>query len=123
MSCSFSDGAAAAMEVACAVDARLSELRSRKVKVKVKGIGNAPLLQKELAFFTIDGSKRFAELVDFLKKMLKLDSKGTLHVYVSDSFEPLRDEIIDDLYRCFGGDSLALGGRTDPEGWCFGALV
>lgn len=86
-----------AEQVAEALDGRLAELRSGKVEVHVKAIGSAPALRQPR--FTIDGSKRFVDLVMFLKTSLKLES---LHVYCNDAFEPLQDECIADLKRCFG---------------------
>mmetsp|Transcript_32034 Transcript_32034/g.92578 ORF Transcript_32034/g.92578 Transcript_32034/m.92578 type:complete len:115 (+) Transcript_32034:81-425(+) len=87
--------------IADVIELRLSELRAGKVEVQVKPIGNAPAARQPR--FTIDGSKRFCDLVTYLKKSLNLE---ILHVYCCDAFEPMQDESIADLKRCFG-----VGGR------------
>mmetsp|Transcript_63593 Transcript_63593/g.113168 ORF Transcript_63593/g.113168 Transcript_63593/m.113168 type:complete len:111 (-) Transcript_63593:282-614(-) len=78
----------------------LETLRTEKGKVVVqaKAIGSTPHLQQDR--FTIDGTKRFADLVNHLKMRLRLD---TLYVYCNDgAFEPSPDEYMGDLSRCFG---------------------
>mmetsp|Transcript_70096 Transcript_70096/g.193919 ORF Transcript_70096/g.193919 Transcript_70096/m.193919 type:complete len:111 (-) Transcript_70096:22-354(-) len=90
--------------------ARLAELRVGKVEVHVKAIGSTPTLRQPR--FTIDGSKRFGELVAFLKGALKLE---TLHVYCCDAFEPSHDEHIADLRHCFGtGNRLSISYSSEP---------
>mmetsp|Transcript_38702 Transcript_38702/g.82329 ORF Transcript_38702/g.82329 Transcript_38702/m.82329 type:complete len:111 (-) Transcript_38702:98-430(-) len=104
--------AAAPAAVAAAtgpVAVRLAELRAGKVEVYVKAIGSIPTLRQPR--FTIDGTKRFGEIVSFLKGALKLD---TLHVYCCDAFEPAQDEVIADLRHCFGaGNKLNLSYATE----------
>merc|ERR1719500_1654662 len=90
--------------MAAAIDDRLAELRLGKVEVNFKAIGGAPVLKNQR--FTIDGAKTFGELITFLKGSLKME---TLHVYCCDAFEPMQDEYIADLKRCFGtGNKLNL---------------
>mmetsp|Transcript_63140 Transcript_63140/g.184620 ORF Transcript_63140/g.184620 Transcript_63140/m.184620 type:complete len:107 (-) Transcript_63140:72-392(-) len=92
------------------IAARLVELRVGKVEVHVKAIGSTPTLRQPR--FTIDGSKRFGELVVFLKAALKLE---VLHVYCCDAFEPPCDEHIADLRSCFGvGGRLTLSYSSEP---------
>ncbi|CAE8611599.1 unnamed protein product [Polarella glacialis] len=70
----------------------------------LQAIGSTPTLRQPR--FTIDGAKKFGELVLFLKGALKLE---VLHVYCSDAFEPAPDESLADLRRCFGvGNRLSV---------------
>merc|ERR1719231_1191299 len=93
-----------------AIAAHLLELRQGKVEIHVKAIGSAPTLRQPR--FTIDGQKRFKELVAFLKNALKVDS---LHVYCCDAFEPMPDECIADLKRCFAiSNRLNISYSSEP---------
>mmetsp|Transcript_91009 Transcript_91009/g.257108 ORF Transcript_91009/g.257108 Transcript_91009/m.257108 type:complete len:110 (-) Transcript_91009:113-442(-) len=89
---------------------RLAELRAGKIEIHVKAVGSTPTLRQPR--FTIDGTKRFGELVAFLKGALKVD---TLHVYCCDAFEPAHDEYINDLWRCFKtGNRLSINYASEP---------
>ena len=97
-------------EMSGPIAVRLSELRKGKVEVYVKAIGNAPTLRQPR--FTIDGSKRFGELVSFLQRTLELE---TLHVYCCDAFEPTHDEYVAYLQKCFGtGNRLSISYSREP---------
>mmetsp|Transcript_82 Transcript_82/g.70 ORF Transcript_82/g.70 Transcript_82/m.70 type:complete len:112 (-) Transcript_82:27-362(-) len=91
------------------IPARLDQLRAGKVEVHVKAIGAAPTLRQPR--FTMAGSKKFGELIQFLKSTLKTES---LHVYCADAFEPSVDEAIADLKECFGiGGKLSVSYSTE----------
>merc|ERR1711971_519076 len=92
------------------VAARLAELRTGKIEVHVKAIGSVATLRQPR--FTIDGTKRFGELVSFLKNALKVE---TLHVYCCDAFEPAYDEYMADLFSCFKtGNYLMISYANEP---------
>eukprot|EP00747_Dinoflagellata_sp_TGD_P196582 gnl/TRDRNA2_/TRDRNA2_66886_c0_seq1.p1 gnl/TRDRNA2_/TRDRNA2_66886_c0~~gnl/TRDRNA2_/TRDRNA2_66886_c0_seq1.p1 ORF type:complete len:107 (-),score=19.96 gnl/TRDRNA2_/TRDRNA2_66886_c0_seq1:66-386(-) len=92
------------------VEDYLRKLRAGKVEVHVKAIGSTPTLRQPR--FTIDGSKRFGDLAEFLRSSLRLE---TLHVYCSDAFEPAADECIADLRSCFGvGNRLNISYSSEP---------
>ncbi|XP_077240972.1 ubiquitin-like protein ATG12 isoform X2 [Tasmannia lanceolata] len=66
----------------------------RKVVVHLRATGDAPILKQ--AKFKMDGSEKFARVIDFLRRQLHRD---TLFVYVNSAFSPNPDELVIDLYN------------------------
>jgi ubiquitin-like protein ATG12 len=71
-----------------------------KVKVHFVAVGSAPLMKKTK--FQISADQRFAAVISFLRKMLKLtDSGSSLFLYCNSAFMPSPDELLRDLNECF----------------------
>lgn len=71
-----------------------------KVKVHFVAVGSAPIMKK--AKFQIRADQRFATVVVFLRKVLKLQGSGSaLFLYCQSSFCPGPDELIGDLKESF----------------------
>jgi ubiquitin-like protein ATG12 len=72
-----------------------------KVKVHFVAVGSAPIMKKTK--FQIGADQRFAAVIAFLRKMLKLPSNGSsLFLYCNSAFVPGPDELVGDLKECFG---------------------
>jgi ubiquitin-like protein ATG12 len=73
------------------------------VKVQFKAVGNAPLLKKTK--FRVPGSETFAGLAKVLRQLLGCAPSEELHMYISSSFAPLPDQLLSDLFDCFGTEA------------------
>lgn len=75
-----------------------SDTTPKKVKIHFVAVGSAPLMKRTK--FQIGSDQRFAAVIGFLRKMLKL-GQGSLFLYVNAAFVPSPDELVGDLDDCF----------------------
>lgn len=73
---------------------------AEKVLIRLKSIGNAPILSTTL--FKITASHQFGHINSLLRKKLNLDDSESLYTYVNFSFCPSMEDTILDLYKLFG---------------------
>jgi hypothetical protein len=71
--------------------------RNFKVVVSFHPVGSAPRLK--VSKFTVDGNLKMAELTNYLSKIIK---ESDVHLYVSNSIEPMEDQYIGDFVKIFG---------------------
>jgi ubiquitin-like protein ATG12 len=72
-----------------------------KVKVHLVAVGSAPIMKKTK--FQIGSDQRFASVVAFMRKALKLQDTGSsLFLYCNSAFVPGPDELLGDLKESFG---------------------
>jgi len=72
-----------------------SSTNSSKVKVHLVAVGSAPILKKTK--FQISADQRFASVIQFVRKMLKVD---TVFLYCHSAFVPAPDQLVGDLRDC-----------------------
>ena len=75
---------------------------SEKIIVQFKATGSAPILKQP--FFKLGKQQKFSTVIQFLRKLLQMSESDPLFVYINSSFAPLPDEIVSQLYDCFGTD-------------------
>ncbi|PIA18656.1 acyltransferase ChoActase/COT/CPT [Coemansia reversa NRRL 1564] len=103
---------AAAGTTAAAAEAA-SNSQPKKVVVRFRSTGNAPILKKSV--YKISSAQRFQALIVFLRKELGYKTSEPLFVYVNSAFSPAPDEIVYNLSRCFGLDGqLTINYATTP---------
>ena len=92
--------------------ANLGVLRDFPVTIQFQAIGSAPTMRKTK--FRIGGKSKFADLVVFLKRALKMEESP--YLYVQNCFVPSPDEYVGDLCKCFGrsDDVLQIGYSLTP---------
>ncbi|KAG4098680.1 autophagy protein 12 [Neocallimastix lanati (nom. inval.)] len=84
---------------------------TEKILVRFRAVGDAPLLKNPV--FKVDGNREFSTIIKGLNYKLKQCSN--LHFYINNSFSPSPDEIINNLYKCFGtGNELQVNYATTP---------
>ncbi|KAI9305523.1 ubiquitin-like autophagy protein Apg12-domain-containing protein [Cunninghamella echinulata] len=71
-----------------------------KVIVRFCAIGNAPILKQ--SYYKITASNKFHTVIQFLRKELKYQGSDPLFLYINSAFSPAPDEIVSNLYKCFG---------------------
>eukprot|EP01102_Stenamoeba_stenopodia_P010898 TRINITY_DN3321_c0_g1_i2.p1 TRINITY_DN3321_c0_g1~~TRINITY_DN3321_c0_g1_i2.p1 ORF type:complete len:124 (+),score=28.43 TRINITY_DN3321_c0_g1_i2:230-601(+) len=70
-----------------------------KVVILLKSTGNAPPLK--IKKFQLKASSPFSNVIEFLRKQLKLTAADDLFLFINCTFQPSPDEQISDLFKCF----------------------
>ncbi|KAI8826807.1 putative autophagy-related protein 12 [Fimicolochytrium jonesii] len=86
-----------------------------KVVVRFRATGSAPILKQ--AFFKISASQKFQTVINFLKKELNYKPQDVLFLYVNSSFAPAPDEIVGNLYKCFGAEGNLIVNYSTTAAW------
>jgi len=76
--------------------------KPEKISVLLKPVGDAPILKQK--HWLINADKPVAEVITFVSKVLKLDKDSSLFLFVNQAFAPSPDQLIRNLYECFGAD-------------------
>ncbi|XP_034830607.1 autophagy protein 12-like [Maniola hyperantus] len=92
-------------------------VKSDKVKVDIllKATGNAPIMKKKK--WAVDAEKPIGWIMEFVKKYLKLEPEEKLFLYVNQTFAPSPDQIIKNLYECFGTDGKLVLHYCKSQAW------
>jgi ubiquitin-like protein ATG12 len=77
-------------------------VKKEKINVLLKPVGDAPILKQKL--WAIDPEKQVAQVIQFVSRYLKLERENNLLLFVNQSFAPSPDQLIRNLYECFGAD-------------------
>lgn len=84
-----------------------------KITLRFLPVGSAPQLRQRV--FKISSTQRFSFVVGFLRKKLGLKEGEGVWCYVNSVFAPAGDEVVGNLWRCFGrGGELVVGYATMP---------
>ena len=89
--------------------------KDSKITIMFKATGDAPILKQRK--FLIDPTKDVAWLLKFLRRQLKLQVSDALFLYVSQSFVPPPDQVIRNLYDCFGSDRKLIFNYSLNPAW------
>ncbi|KAF4525231.1 hypothetical protein B566_EDAN014006 [Ephemera danica] len=87
----------------------------QKVDILLKAAGNAPIMKKKK--WAVDQDKKIGWIIEFIKKYLKLDSSENLFLYVNQTFAPSPDQIVRNLYECFGSDGKLVLHYCRSQAW------
>ncbi|XP_023945510.1 autophagy protein 12-like [Bicyclus anynana] len=92
-------------------------VKSDKIKVDIllKATGNAPIMKKKK--WAVDAEKPIGWIMEFVKKYLKLEPEEKLFLYVNQTFAPSPDQIIKNLYECFGTDGKLVLHYCKTQAW------
>lgn len=88
---------------------------TKKIDVLLKATGDAPIMKKKK--WAVEGEKRVGWVADFIRKYLKLDQSDSLFVYVNQSFAPAPDQVVRNLYECFGSDGKLVLHYCRTQAW------
>ncbi|CAL4068773.1 unnamed protein product, partial [Meganyctiphanes norvegica] len=86
-----------------------------KVDVLLRATGDAPIMKKKR--WAVEGEKPVGWVSDFIRKYLKLDTSDSLFLYVNQSFAPAPDQLIRNLYECFGSDGKLILHYCKSQAW------
>ncbi|XP_065352902.1 autophagy protein 12-like [Cloeon dipterum] len=73
-----------------------------KIEILLKAAGNAPILKQKK--WIVPQDRTIGWIMDFIKRCLKLEGGENLFLYLNQSFAPSPDQVIANLYECFGAD-------------------
>ncbi|KAI8436339.1 hypothetical protein MSG28_004373 [Choristoneura fumiferana] len=92
-------------------------VKSDKVKIDIllKATGNAPIMKKKK--WAVDAEKPIGWIMEFVKKYLKLEPEEKLFLYVNQTFAPSPDQIVKNLYECFGTDGKLVLHYCKSQAW------
>lgn len=74
----------------------------KKIDVLLKATGDAPIMLKRK--WAVSPTSKVMEIVDFIRRYLKLDQSESLFLYINQAFAPSLDQEISNLYECFGSN-------------------
>lgn len=77
--------------------ANTGPLESKKVVVRFKGVGSAPQLSQDVC--KISASRKFEEVVRYLRRKLKCKDTDSVFLYVNSAFAPSLDEVVGNLHQ------------------------
>ncbi|KPJ12406.1 Ubiquitin-like protein ATG12 [Papilio machaon] len=86
-----------------------------KVDILLKATGDAPIMKKKK--WAVDAEKPIGWIIEFVKKYLKLEPDEKLFLYVNQTFAPSPDQIIKNLYECFGTDGKLVLHYCKSQAW------
>ncbi|XP_075724792.1 autophagy-related 12 isoform X1 [Rhipicephalus microplus] len=70
--------------------------------VFLKATGDAPIMAKRK--WAVSPTSKVMDIVDFVRRYLKLDQSESLFLYINQAFAPSLDQDISNLYECFGSN-------------------
>ncbi|XP_068220243.1 autophagy protein 12-like [Palaemon carinicauda] len=93
----------------------VKEAANKKIDVLLKATGDAPIMKKKK--WAVEGDKPVGWVAEFIRKYLKLEPSESLFVYVNQCFAPAPDQIIRNLYECFGSDGKLVLHYCKTQAW------
>ncbi|XP_076059994.1 autophagy-related 12 [Oratosquilla oratoria] len=88
---------------------------NKKIDVLLRATGDAPIMKKKK--WAVEGEKPVGWVIEFIRKYLKLDANDSLFLYVNQSFAPAPDQIVRNLYDCFGSDGKLVLHYCKTQAW------
>ncbi|XP_028413203.1 ubiquitin-like protein ATG12 [Dendronephthya gigantea] len=86
-----------------------------KIDVLLKAAGDAPIMKKKK--WAVEANKTVAYLVEFIRKYIKCTPADSLFLYVNQCFAPYPDQLIQNLYECFGADGKLVLYYCKTQAW------
>ena len=86
-----------------------------KIDVLLKAAGDAPIMKKKK--WAVDGNKPVAYLTQFIKKYIKCEPHESLFLYVNQTFCPSQDQVLSNLFECFGSDGKLILHYCKTQAW------
>ncbi|KAG5679672.1 hypothetical protein PVAND_009226 [Polypedilum vanderplanki] len=74
-----------------------------KIDILLNAVGNSPIMKQRK--WTVDWMKDISWVSKFIHKYLKLDSEDKLFLYINQTFAPSPDQILKNLYECYGSQN------------------
>ncbi|KAJ3189172.1 hypothetical protein HDU85_002797 [Gaertneriomyces sp. JEL0708] len=88
---------------------------AKKVIVHFRATGNAPILKQ--SFYKITATQKFQTVITFLRNQLGYGLQDPLFLYINSAFAPAPDEIVGNLFKCFGVEGNLIINYSITEAW------
>ncbi|XP_021951938.1 autophagy protein 12-like [Folsomia candida] len=86
-----------------------------KINIRLNAVGNAPILRQKL--WAVPADREVGQIVEFVKKYLKLEKHQSLFLFVNQAFAPSPDQPLRELYECFGADGKIVFHYSTTYAW------
>ncbi|CAK9834367.1 Ubiquitin-like protein ATG12 [Anthophora retusa] len=86
-----------------------------KIDILLKATGNAPIMKQKK--WSVSQDHCIGRISDFIRRYLKLDSSEKLFLYVNQTFAPAPDQIVKNLYDCYGADGKLILHYCKSQAW------
>uniref|UniRef100_A0A182XYI5 Ubiquitin-like protein ATG12 n=1 Tax=Anopheles stephensi TaxID=30069 RepID=A0A182XYI5_ANOST len=86
-----------------------------KLDIVLHATGSAPILKQKK--WSVDQEKPISAIVKFIHKYLKLDPEERLFLYINQTFAPSPDQIIKNLYECYGTNGKLILHYAKTQAW------
>ncbi|XP_037050958.1 autophagy protein 12-like [Bradysia coprophila] len=88
---------------------------STKIDILLNATGNVPIMKKRK--WAVEGNKPIGSIISFIHKYLKMDAEEKLFLYVNQTFAPAPDQIIKNLYDCYGSNGKLVLYYCKSQAW------
>jgi len=89
--------------------------KKEKINILLKPVGDAPILKQRL--WSVDPDKPVSSILLFIKSYLRLEGDQSLFFFVNQAFAPSPDQLIRNLYECFGSDGKLILNYSTTTAW------
>ncbi|XP_076627187.1 autophagy-related 12 [Colletes latitarsis] len=86
-----------------------------KIDILLKATGNAPIMKQKK--WAVSQDYCIGKISDFIRRYLKLDSNEKLFLYVNQTFAPAPDQVVKNLYDCYGADGKLILHYCKSQAW------
>merc|ERR1712048_752151 len=93
----------------------LVDQKPKKVDILLKAAGDAPIMKKKK--WAVDGDKPVSYLTEFVRRFIKCEPSESLFIYVNQTFVPSPDQILSNLFECFGTDGKLVLHYCKTQAW------
>uniref|UniRef100_A0A023F421 Ubiquitin-like protein ATG12 n=1 Tax=Triatoma infestans TaxID=30076 RepID=A0A023F421_TRIIF len=89
--------------------------KKEKITVLLKATANAPIIKKRK--WMVEPDRKIGAIIAFVRKYLQLEPSESLFLYVNQTFAPASDQIVKNLYDCFGTDGTLILHYCKTPAW------
>ncbi|XP_057300453.1 autophagy protein 12-like [Hydractinia symbiolongicarpus] len=89
--------------------------KKTKIDVLLKAAGDAPIMKKKK--WAVDANRPIAYLIEFIRKYIKCEPSESLFLYVNQTFVPSPDQLLSNLFECFGTDGKLVLHYCKSQAW------
>ncbi|XP_031845952.1 autophagy-related 12 [Nomia melanderi] len=86
-----------------------------KIDILLKATGNAPIMKQKK--WSVNQDSCIGKISDFVRRYLKLESSEKLFLYVNQTFAPAPDQVVKNLYDCYGADGKLILHYCKSQAW------
>lgn len=90
-------------------------VEKKKIDVLLKAAGDAPIMKKKK--WAVDANKPVAYLSEFIRKYIRCEPSESLFIYVNQTFVPSPDQVLSNLFECFGTDGKLVLHYCKSQAW------
>ncbi|XP_076648725.1 autophagy-related 12 isoform X2 [Halictus rubicundus] len=86
-----------------------------KIDILLKATGNAPIMKQKK--WSVSQDFYIGRISDFVRRYLKLEPDEKLFLYVNQTFAPAPDQVLKNLYNCYGADGKLILHYCKSQAW------